>query len=134
MKDVVFFYCSHQEAKVARALTNLNGSEAFRARKVPLPCSGKLEVYQLTRALENGADAVGLFGCGEESCRYAVGSTRAKGRVQYAGTILKAIGLEPERVRRFVLSGQGDEAADADIRGWLEEVAKMPSLPRVHSI
>ena len=124
-KEITIFYCTHQRERVAQIIKGLNGSGMLKVRKVALPCSGKLEVFQLTKALENGADGVALFGCPEEECRYVVGSSRAKGRVTDAGKILETIGLEKERVRRFVLESQpGQETLNA-ISDWIEKVKTM---------
>jgi F420-non-reducing hydrogenase iron-sulfur subunit len=130
-KEIVIFYCTHQGEGVTQVLKGLNGLEKLRVRKVALPCSGKLEVFQLTRALEGGADGVALFGCPEGECRYVVGSSRAKGRVSYAGKILEMIGLEKERVRRFVLeSGIQPETIEA-ISAWLETVNALGPVPKI---
>jgi len=128
-KEITIFYCTHQGERVTQILKGVNGSGMLKVRKVALPCSGKLEVFQLTRALENGADGVALFGCPEGECRYVVGSSRAKGRVSYAGKILDAIGLEKERVRRFVLESQPTQETLKAISDWVEKVRTMGSIP-----
>jgi heterodisulfide reductase subunit D len=97
------FYCHHQGERIAQIVKELNGSEGLDLKKIALPCSGKLEVFYLTKALEKGADGVAIFGCPVGECRFIVGSQRAMGRVRYTQRILKAIGLEEDRVRRFVL-------------------------------
>jgi coenzyme F420-reducing hydrogenase delta subunit len=128
-KEITIFYCTHQGERVTQIHKGVNGSGLLKVRKVALPCSGKLEVFQLTRALENGADGVALFGCPEGECRYVVGSSRAKGRVSYAGKILDAIGLEKERVRRFVLESQPSQETLKAISDWVEKVRTMGSIP-----
>ncbi len=127
-KEITIFYCTHQRERVAQIVKGLDGSGMLKVRKVALPCSGKLEVFQLTKALENGADGVALFGCPEEECRYVVGSSRAKGRVTYAGKILETIGLEKERVRRFVLESQPGQETLKAISDWIEKVKTMRSI------
>ncbi len=127
--QITAFYCSRQGEKATRILKDVNGA-ALRVRKSALPCSGKLEVFQLTRALENGADGVVVFSCPEEHCRYVVGSTRAEGRVHYAGKILESIGLGGERVHRFVLAGDPDSGAMNEFAVWLGKIAALEPLPR----
>ena len=113
-----------------QVLRALNGSSVPKIRKVALPCSGKLEVSFLLKALEDGADAVAIFGCPEGECHYLVGSTRAKNRVRYARKILGDIGLEEERVRRFVLA---DPTSDGGVGSLTEWVSKVESMGGVNS-
>jgi coenzyme F420-reducing hydrogenase delta subunit len=127
-KEISIFYCTRQGERVTQILKGLNGSGRLKVRKVALPCSGKLEVFQLSKALENGADGVALFGCPEGECRYVVGSSRAKGRVSYAGKILETIGLEKERVRRFVLESQLSQETLKAFSDWVEKVKTMGSI------
>jgi coenzyme F420-reducing hydrogenase delta subunit len=129
-KDIVIFYCTHQGERVTRILKGLNGPEKVRIRKVALPCSGKLEVFQLTRAMESGADGVALFGCREEECRYVVGSSRAKGRISYAAKILDMVGMDEKRVRRFVLESQTQPETLEAIASWLETVNDLEPVPK----
>ncbi len=127
-REITIFYCTHQRERVTRIVKDFNGSGKLKVRQVALPCSGKLEVFQLTKALENGADAVALFGCPEGECRYVVGSSRAKGRVSYAGKILETIGLEKDRVRRFVLEGQPGQETLKAVSDWVQKIETMRSI------
>jgi len=128
MFEVVIFYCQHQTDRVMQVLRTLDGSAAPKIRKVALPCSGKLEVSFLLKALENGANAVALFGCPEGECHYLVGSTRAKNRVQYARRILREIGLEEERIHRFVFADQTPSGEMGSLTAWAEKVRSMSDL------
>ena len=130
MFEVAIFYCQHQTDRIAQVLKDLNGSSAPKIRKVALPCSGKLEVSFLLKALESGADAVALFGCPEGECNYLVGSTRAKNRVRYARKILGDIGLEEERIRRFVLAEPAPPGETGSLAEWVNKVGAMGGLDR----
>jgi coenzyme F420-reducing hydrogenase delta subunit len=132
MTQVTVFYCQNQTARVAETLRALKAQGELQIRKVAIPCSGKFEVLYLLKALEKGADGVALFGCPEEACRYLVGSSRAKGRMRYAAKLLEAIGLEPERVCRFVLPGPaGKDPADpvSMVSDWIAKIKTMGPLP-----
>jgi coenzyme F420-reducing hydrogenase delta subunit len=132
MTQITFFYCQNQTEHVAEALRALKAQGELQIRKVAIPCSGKFEVLYLLKALEKGADGVALFGCPEEGCRYLVGSSRAKGRMRYAAKLLEAIGLEPERVCRFVLPGPaGEDSADpvSMVSDWIAKIKMMGPLP-----
>jgi len=129
MFELAIFYCQHQTGRVMQILGNLNNLAGSRIRKVALPCSGKLEVSFLLKALENGANGVALFGCPEEECHYLVGSARAKNRVRYARRVLREIGLEEERVHRFVFADQNPPEEMNSLKAWAEKIQSMSALP-----
>lgn len=130
MFEVAIFYCQDQTDRMMQVLRTLDGSAAPKIRKVALPCSGKLEVSFLLKALENGADAVAIFGCPEGECHYLVGSTRAKNRVRYAQRILKDIGLEEERVRRFILADLTPAGETDSLTEWVGKIESMGGVDR----
>ena len=113
---------------MVKILETLNSPAGPNIRKVALPCSGKLETSFLLKALESGADGVALFGCPEGECHYLVGSTRAKNRVGYARRILREIGLEEDRVRRFVLENQTQLEEMDSLNAWVQKVQSMRGL------
>jgi len=75
---------------------------------IHVPCSGKVDILHLLRAIQKGADGVYIVGCLEGSCHYNEGNYRARERVEYVQTLLEEIGLEGDRVRMYNLtSGEG---------------------------
>ena len=77
-------------------------------RIIRVPCSGKVDVRHLLRAIQKGADGVCVIGCLEGTCHYNEGNIRARERVEYVKTLLEEIGLESDRVRMYNLSsGEG---------------------------
>ncbi len=128
-RKITVFFCARQGERVARVFRELNGA-GMRVRKVPLACSGKLEILQLTRALEDGAAGVALFGCPEGECRYVFGSPRARGRVSHAARILEEIGLDKERVRRFVLRADSGPESVKELSDWMERIRGLGAARR----
>ena len=129
MTELVYFYCQHQEERIVEILRR-SEAEGVRIRKSALPCSGKLEVSFLLKALENGAAGVALFACPEEECHYAVGSTRAKNRFRHTARILKEIGLQEDRIQRFVLEGLSQSTSLDGVSSWVEKMARRESHER----
>lgn len=75
---------------------------------IRVPCTGKVDVLHLMRAIQKGADGVYVVGCLEGSCHYKEGNLRARERVGHVRELLQEIGLEGDRVRMYNLSsGEG---------------------------
>ena len=73
-------------------------------RMIKLPCTGKLEVIHLLRAIEAGADGVYAAGCLEGECHYLKGNLWARKRVNHVKHLLAELGIEPERVEMYNMS------------------------------
>ncbi len=75
---------------------------------IRVPCTGKVDVMHLLRAIQKGADGVYVVGCLEGTCHYNEGNLRARERVEYVRMLLEEIGMEADRVRMYNLSsGEG---------------------------
>jgi F420-non-reducing hydrogenase iron-sulfur subunit len=73
-------------------------------RIILVPCTGRVDILHLLQAFEVGADAVLVSGCHSGDCHYLAGNYYARKRVARAREILKAVGLEPERLEMFHIS------------------------------
>ncbi len=122
MTEFAFFYCQHQSERMNRVLRDWEGPNGCRIRKAALPCSGKLEVAFLLKALEGGAAGVALFACPEEECSYLVGSTRAGNRLRYARRILRDVGLAEDRIERFVFERPPRNVDLEGLSHWMEKI------------
>lgn len=80
---------------------------------VKVPCTGRVAIIHLMRAMEQGADGVMVAGCLEGDCHYQRGNLRARKRVGYVRELLDHIGVGGERVVMYNLSaGQGPRFAE----------------------
>ncbi len=96
---------------------------------IRVPCSGKVDVLHLLRAIQKGADGVYVVGCLEGTCHYKEGNFRAKERVNHVKRLLEEVGLEGERVRMYNLSsGEGPTFA-AYAREMTEHIKSLGPNP-----
>jgi F420-non-reducing hydrogenase iron-sulfur subunit len=96
---------------------------------IQVPCSGRVDILHLLKAIEDGADGVYVAGCLEGECHYLTGNLKAKKRVRYVKRALAEIGMEPERVEMFNLSsGQGPRFAEI-AREMVERIRKLGPSP-----
>jgi len=102
--EIIVFACHY----CAYAAADLAGSMRLQyptnIRMIKLPCTGKIEVIHLLRALEAGADGVYAAGCLEGECHYLKGNLWARKRVEHVKTLLAELGVEPERVEMYNMS------------------------------
>src|SRR3990170_855858 len=113
-------YCSYMAADTAGAL---HLEYPASVRLVRLPCTGKTDVQYLLEAFENGADAVYIVACSLGNCHHVRGNERGRARVGRAKEILASVGIEPERLEMFFVSG-GMGATFAEIAKQMTERAK----------
>jgi len=99
---VTAFCCDHSALIAAEAtMAVLPTDEAAGLNIVAVPCTGKVDIIHLLKAFERGAEAVMVAGCFDEGCHFLSGNRRARLRVGQAASLLKAVGIEPERVRFY---------------------------------
>ena len=72
-----------------------------KRKDLRVPCTGRVDVISLLKALEEGADGVFVSGCLLGDCHYVLGNHRATKRVAYVKKLVETIGLNPERVEMF---------------------------------
>lgn len=119
-------YCGYMAADTAGALRL---EYPANVKLVRLPCTGKVDVQYMLDAFEGGADAVYVIACSLGNCHHVRGNERGRARVERAKSILKTIGLEPERLEMYFLSG-GMGATFAEIaRAMTEQAARLGPNP-----
>jgi F420-non-reducing hydrogenase iron-sulfur subunit len=94
-------YCAYAAADLAGSMRL---SYPANIKVIQVPCTGRVDIIHLLRAIEDGADGVYVAGCLEGECHFIEGNLRARKRVNYVKEVLKDIGIEPERVEMYNLS------------------------------
>jgi coenzyme F420-reducing hydrogenase delta subunit len=95
-------YCAYMAADTAGSLRQ---EYPANIKIIRLPCTGKTDPQYILEAFEKGADGVYIAACGIGNCHHERGNERGKARVDRTKEILEKIGINPERLDMFFLSG-----------------------------
>lgn len=110
-------YCGYMAADTAGSL-RIEYPSGIKI--VRLPCTGKTDIQYLLDAIEEGADGVYIVACSLGNCHHERGNERGLARVRRAQALLESIGIEPERLDMFFVSG-GMGATFAEIATEMTE-------------
>ncbi len=129
-EPVIVAYCCHYCAYTA---ADMAGSKRLsyppNVKIIRVPCSGKVDMIHILKALEKGADGVYVAGCLEGDCHFNTGNVRASKRVAYIKKMLDEIGIGGERVEMFSMSaGMGERFAQTASE-FTEKIRKLGPNP-----
>jgi len=71
---------------------------------IQVPCTGRVDMLHLLKAIEEGADGVYVAGCLEGECHFIEGNLKTKKKVAAVRKLLVEAGIAADRVRMFNLS------------------------------
>jgi coenzyme F420-reducing hydrogenase delta subunit len=91
-------WCSYAAADLAGSMRLEYPSNV---KIVMVPCTGRIGIINILKAIEAGADGVFLSGCLIGDCHYVSGNQKATNRVKFAKKLFSEIGIEPERVEIY---------------------------------
>jgi len=123
--EIVVLFCQQSVAKTVELANSYRSLPGLRMRLVVMPCSSKVEVGEILKMLEKGADAIQIVACPEEACRFLVGSNRAERRVGYVRRLLEEIDFGPERVGIV----RGMNLSAEQLLAWAKERADLIREP-----
>jgi coenzyme F420-reducing hydrogenase delta subunit len=127
--EIIVFACHY----CAYAAADLAGSMRLQyptnIRMIKLPCTGKLEVIHLLKAIEAGADGVYAAGCLEGECHYLKGNLWARKRVDHVKDLLAEVGIEPERVEMYNMSSAEGAKFAAAATEFTERIKQLGPSP-----
>jgi F420-non-reducing hydrogenase iron-sulfur subunit len=99
------------------------------ARIIRMPCTAKLDINFMLKALQEGADGVLIVGRHPGDCAYKTGNLGAERRVRFTKKLIAQLGLDERRVKMvFVSAAEGDKFA-ADINKFAEEIRAIGPNP-----
>ncbi len=104
-------------------------------RVIRVMCSGRVSPMFILEALRSGADGVLVTGCHLGDCHYVSGNTRAIQNIESARSLIKLLGIEPQRVRlEWISAAEGVRFAELvqEFTDQIRELGANP-LPRAHN-
>jgi F420-non-reducing hydrogenase iron-sulfur subunit len=93
---IALFCCDNSGYPAFESVTEDELRDAVEV--VRLPCSGKVEIGHILKAMEHGYAGVLVLGCPLDNCTSLRGSHRAALRVEAARKVLETVGIRPDLV------------------------------------
>ncbi|MDA8099687.1 MAG: FAD-dependent oxidoreductase [Nitrospiraceae bacterium] len=82
-------------------------------RVFPVHCTSRIDVLDILKAFETGADGVAVVRCGDTNCKYEKIEPRVNARAKRGRELIKALGMEPERIGVLAASSACGEFSEA---------------------
>ena len=99
------------------------------SRIIRMPCTARLDINFILKALQEGADGVLVVGCHIGDCAYRTGNLGAERRVRFAKKLIEQLGLDERRVKMvFVSAAEGDKFA-AEVNKFGDEIRAIGPNP-----
>ena len=96
--EICMFYCSNSLQQEELDFLGIHVKDV-KITNFSLPCSGKVNLLYLLKAIEKGSDAVLLVSCKFGECRFLQGNFRAQKRIGYVDNLLSEIGYDRSHVK-----------------------------------
>ena len=105
-KQISLFYCSNslQEEDLGILCSKIKDIKII---SIGLPCSGKVNLLYLLKAVETGSDGVLVVSCKFSDCKYLQGNYRARKRIEFIDELLCETGFG-KGLARFISVGETD--------------------------
>ena len=89
-KQISLFYCSNslQEEDLSILCSKIKDIKII---SIGLPCSGKVNLLYLLKAVETGSDGVLVVSCKFSDCKYLQGNYRARKRIEFIDELPKTL-------------------------------------------
>ncbi len=115
---VVAFLCTHHVGILGFDLPG-------NLRKVPVHCTSRIDILDLLKAFECGADGVAVVSCSDGSCKYRGIFNRVEARVERVKILLSMLGIEEGRIEILqarAADGNPYSAVCADFAGRVKKI------------
>jgi NADPH-dependent glutamate synthase beta subunit-like oxidoreductase/coenzyme F420-reducing hydrogenase delta subunit len=96
--NIVAFICTHH--------VGVHGfSVPANVKAIPVHCTSRVDVLDVLKAVECGADGVAVVRCDDSTCKYRNIMPRVNARAKRCQDLISALGMEPRRIEVLHASG-----------------------------
>jgi len=124
--DITLFYCSnsYSNEEINYCATKI---ENIKLNAVSLPCSGRVNLLYLLKAIETGSDGVILLTCNIGECKFLQGNLRAQKRIEAIDDLLDEAGFGRGCIRCIHLQeGQSVNTLTDEINNFRKHLKTNP--------
>lgn len=128
--NITFFYCLNS-VDINDVIKDCGKQGEVDFKTISLPCSGKVNLLYLLKAIETGADGVILMTCKPGECHYLEGNLRAEKRVESVDSLLEETGLSKGHI--IAIQPKDDDNNAHIIEEILDFCKKIRNLPQLNT-
>jgi coenzyme F420-reducing hydrogenase delta subunit len=124
--DITLFYCSnsYSNEEISHCASKI---ENIKLNAVSLPCSGRVNILYLLKAIETGSDGVILLTCKIGECKFLQGNLRAQKRIKAIDELLDEAGFGRGCIKCIHLQeGQSVNALTDEINNFRKHLKTTP--------
>ena len=127
--NIIVFGCTQCMYNAADLAGTMKIQYDVSARIIRMPCTARLDINFVLKALQEGADGVLVVGCHPGDCAYKTGNLGAERRVRFTKKLIGQLGMNEGRVKMvFVSAAEGDKFA-AEVNRFADEIRKIGPNP-----
>lgn len=116
---IAAFVCMHHAGVLGHDLPS-------NVRRIPVHCTSRVDIVDLLKAVECGADGVAVVRCSDGTCKYRDIASRVNARVKRAKEMLGLLGMDAGRIEILTVdasaSGNPYAAVCADFSGRIKTI------------
>jgi F420-non-reducing hydrogenase iron-sulfur subunit len=110
---IVGFFCNWCSYRGADLAGTSRAKYPPNVRVIRVMCSGRVNEALILKAFAAGADGVLVSGCHPGDCHYQKGNLSARRRITGLKSLLKATGIESDRLRlEWISASEGPKVAE----------------------
>jgi F420-non-reducing hydrogenase iron-sulfur subunit len=125
---IVGFFCNWCSYRAADLAGGMRTQYAPNIRIVRLMCSGRVDPAFVMKALAMGADGVLVAGCHPGECHYLEQNYKAMRRVALLKHTLKALGVDPKRLKLLWASAAEGPQLAAAVDSMVADIKELGPL------
>ncbi len=127
--NIIIFGCMQCCYAAADLAGTMKMQYDVTSRLIRMPCTARLDINFILKALQEGADGVLVVGCHPGDCAYRTGNLGAERRVRFAKKLIEQLGLDERRVKMvFVSAAEGDLFAK-EVNEFADEIRAIGPNP-----
>jgi len=127
--NIVIFGCMQCCYAAADLAGTMKLQYDVSARIIRMPCTARLDINFIMKALQEGADGVLVVGCHPGDCAYKTGNLGAERRVRFARELVDKLGMNKERVKMVFVSAAEGEKFAKEINDFADKIREIGPNP-----
>ena len=127
--NIVIFGCMQCCYAAADLAGTMKLQYDVSARIIRMPCTARMDINFIMKALQEGADGVLIVGCHPGDCAYKTGNLGAERRVRFARELVDKLGMNKERVKMVFVSAAEGEKFAKEINDFADKIREIGPNP-----